>query len=388
MTSVLAYYGGKSGNFLLPASRDRWDSRYQAARKSVVLDRMTRQQSMDPNEIEKATVSLALKGLIIESVSAGVGPVVTANVDDSRITEIRTSLTKLQNQYGQADGTVRMAKILDETYGINTGSALLSDINTGTSSNKLGLVGNTNTLRNVTKNNALVSEADLYYKDSPFIGQLLNETSEGNYYSQIANDTLYGVQINGEPLKARYNDPAQIARQSQYSAGWNLYFTSKEYIEADAKANNIKPGTAQYKAYYGVWKTNLKAAIAEKYPLWGERPQTLTLGQSDEYVKIAKMFLNDKQFMSTVGKTKAGEINGLKAYIEARDVIIQELNANRAATGTMGLDTNANRYYLEWSQNTGQAIVEAYPEFKRMYEYYFIDDELNDVGPVNMKDGN
>jgi hypothetical protein len=378
MVSAFAVYGVKSGNFLTQSSEDRWNTRYNSARDYVTTQMIIDGQSLDENLIQKLSTELATKALVFETVTAGGPGIAPIKVSNQSMDELRITIANYQSQFGYSDGSVKAAAAINEVYDTGSGVAVIRNLQAKNATNKLGLIGSNATLRNLEPNLALVSDVDLYFPDNPFVGELFNRADGEGYYSQISDDVLYSIEINGEPLKTRSTNPAKMERQRQYNSAWAIYYDSVAYIEEHAKKNNVTPGTDAYKNYYGVWKDNLEVKIGEQFPLWAQRENKITLGKSDQTIKIAQLFLQDEKFMKTVGKDSQA-IQGLAIYLRERNVIIEQLNLNRQLTGTIGLDTKANRYYLEWRDQMGQAIVKDYPEFKDMYNRYLADDELNIV---------
>ena len=386
MTSAFAIIGAKSGKFLTRSSEDRFNTRYNSARDYVSTQMMLDGQAMDPVLIEKLSTELAMKALVFETFTAAGPGIAPIKVSNQSMDELRVTIAGYQDKFGYSDGSVRAAAAINNVYDTGAGTGIIRNLQAKNSTNKLGLIGSNATLRNLEPNLALVNEADLYFPDNPFVGELFNKADGSDYYSQISDDVLYGIEINGEPLKARSTNPAKLERQRQYNAAWALYYDNVAYIEEHAKKNNVTPGTDAYKNYYGVWKDNLEVKIGEQFPLWAQRENKITLGKSDQTIKIAQLFLEDEKFMKTVGKDSEA-IKGLAIYLKERQIIIEQLQLNRERTGTVGLDTKANRYYLEWRDQMGQAIVKDYPEFKDMYNRYLADDELNIVESPSLGKG-
>jgi hypothetical protein len=378
MVSAQAIVGAKTGKFLTTSAEDRWNTRYNSARDYVSTQMILEGQGMDPFLIDELSKELASKALVFETLTAAGPTIAPIKVSNQSMDELRITISNYQDQYGYSDGSVKAAAAINDVYDTNAGSSIIRNLQSKNSSNKLGLIGSNGTLNNLQPNIALVNKADLYFPDNPFVGELFNDTTQEDFYSQISDDVLYGIEINGEPLKARTTNPAAVERQSQYNSAWALYYENVAYIEEHAKKNNVVSGTDAYKNFYGVWKDNLEAKIGEQFPLWAQRENKITLGKSDQTIKIAQLFLQDEKFMKTVGK-KNEAIKGLAVYLQEREVIMEQLNLNRQRTGTTGLDTKANRYYLEWRDAMGQAVVKDHPEFKDMYNRYLADDELNYV---------
>jgi len=386
MTSAQAVVGAKTGMYFSQSAEDRWATRWNSSRDYVSTQMLLEGQALDNTLIDQLSTELTYKSLIFETVAA-LGPnIAPMKVSNQSVDELRITIANYQSQFGYSDGSVRAAAAINQIYDINSGVSVIRNLQAKNSTNKLGLIGSNATLRNLEPNLNLVNKADAIYPDNPFIGELFNQSDDKDFYSQISDDILYGIKVNGEPLKARSNNPAKIERQRQYNAANALYYDNVAYIEEHAKKNNVVSGTDAYREYYGVWKTNLEVSVGELFPLWAERESKITLAKSDQTIKIAQIFLEDEKFMKTVGKNNKA-IQGLAVYLKERQVIIEQLNINRQRTGTVGLDTKANRYYLEWRDAMGQAVLKDYPEFKDMYNRYLADDELNIVESPSLGKG-
>jgi hypothetical protein len=234
------------------------------------------------------------------------------------------------------------------------------------------------TVKGIQANTNSLSKAAQLYEDNPFIGALFNIPGEENNYSPIADDLLYSIEINGEPLKSRNMSPEDAERRAQMSAGWSEYFNNLEYIERDAEKNGIKKGSAAYREYYSPWKERLADYVGKQFPIWDTRENRITLQKSDKFVELALYFTKDEQFMKTVG-TKNKSIQGLVMYLEGREVIMAELEKNRALTGVEGLDTKTNERFADWRDRMAEYIIAQNPDFEQMYERYLSQDELNIV---------
>lgn len=361
---------------LVPQVRQRWAARYDAARDEVVADMLLRGEGLNPDVINERATSIARRSLLFESLSSGIGPVVAFKAESSQMRDLNQRLTAYQNEFGYNEGSVKMIAEL-ENQGIKDASGIVSTLRSSTSNNRFGLYSNIATIKGVEKNIDSFSTAAQYYEDNPFLGELFNQVGD-NTYSPIADDLLYSIKVNGEPLKSKDMSPEDAERQAQMRAGWATYFDNLEFIEADAERNGVKKGSKLYNEYYKVWKENLADAVGKQYPVWDTRDNRITLQKSDKFIELGTYFVNDKQFMATVGNNNEA-IKGLEIYLREREIIMAELEVNRQRTGTYGLDSKANEYYAEWRDNLGEAIAADYPGFKQMWTRYLSQDELNYV---------
>jgi hypothetical protein len=320
---------------------------------------------------------MARKALMVEALSSGIGPVVAGKTNDSKMMELNQSLTKYQNEFGYSEGSVKLITELD-SQGVMFASSVVSTLRSSNSDNRFGLISNTMTVKGIQANTNSLSKAAQLYEDNPFIGALFNIPGEENNYSPIADDLLYSIEINGEPLKSRNMSPEDAERRAQMSAGWSEYFNNLEYIERDAEKNGIKKGSAAYREYYSPWKERLADYVGKQFPIWDTRENRITLQKSDKFVELALYFTKDEQFMKTVG-TKNKSIQGLVMYLEGREVIMAELEKNRALTGVEGLDTKTNERFADWRDRMAEYIIAQNPDFEQMYERYLSQDELNIV---------
>jgi hypothetical protein len=229
----------KSGKFLTQSSEDRFNTRYNSARDYVSTQMMLDGQAMDPVLIEKLSTELAMKALVFETITAAGPTIAPIKVSNQSMDELRVTIAGYQSKFGYSDGSVKAAAAINSVYDTGAGVSIIRNLQAKNSTNKLGLIGSNGTLRNIEPNLALINEADLYYPDNPFIGELFNKADGEDYYSQISDDVLYGIEINGEPLKARANNPGKLERQRQYNAAWALLYDNVAYIEEHAKKNNV-----------------------------------------------------------------------------------------------------------------------------------------------------
>jgi hypothetical protein len=380
--SALAATYGMTGSLplveqVVPQVQQRWVARLDAARDQVVTEMIMDDEALDPDVIKARAESIARRALMAEAASSFVGPVVAGKTQDSQMMDLNRRLTKYQNELGYSEGSVKLVSELDE-QGVMFASGLVSTLRSSTSDNRFGLISNTQTVKGVQKNADSLSKAAQLYEDNPFIGELFNIPGDDVNYSPIADDLLYSIEINGEPLKSRNMSPEDAERRAQMSAGWATYFDNLEYIEKDAEKNGIKKGSAAYRAYYSPWKERLADYVGGQYPIWDTRENRITLQKSDKFIELALYFTKDEKFMSTVGSQNKA-VKGLQMYLEGRETIIAELEKNRALTGTEGLDTKANQRFADWRDRMAEYIITQNPEFEQMYTRYLSQDELNIV---------
>lgn len=362
---------------MIPDVKNRWTSRYLTASDQVVADMLMNNESLDPKVIQERANDIARNALLIEAISSFTGPVVAVKMDDKKVRDLNARLKVLQRDNGYSQGSILLAKEV-EAKGVAYSNALVSTLQTSTVDNRFGLVSTTATVHGIQTNLKSLSLADEYYKDNPFIGEIFNITTGDNKYSQISDDILFGITVNGTPLKSRNMSTQDAERQAQYNAAWSTYFANIDYIEADAEKNGIKKGSKAYTSYYSPWKKELANVVGKQFPLWDTRENKITLQKSDAFLALAQYFVSDKQFMSSVGKDNKA-IQGLVLYLEARQTIAAEFQANQERTGTAGLDTKANQKYAEWRDATAEIIIAQNPDFKQMYNRYLSQDELNPI---------
>ena len=380
--SALAAVYGIAGTLpvaeqLIPQVESRWRARYDAARDQVAAEMILNGEGLDEAVVRSRAESIARRALMIEAASSFVGPVVAVKTADSKMMELNQRLTKYQKELGYSEGSVKLISELDE-QGVISASGLVSTLRSSTADNRFGLLSNTMTVKGVEANIDSLSSAAQYYEDNPFIGALFNIAGEENNYSPIADDLLYGIEVNGEPLKTRNMSPEDAERKAQVAAGWATYFDNLEFIEADAEKNGVKRGSRDYREYYSPWKERLAELVGKQFPIWDTRENRITLQKSDKFIELAIYFTNDEKFMNTVGK-KNKAIAGLEQYLEGRQVIIAELEKNRQITGVQGLDTKANERFADWRDRMAEYIIAENPEFEQMYTRYLSQDELNIV---------
>lgn len=362
---------------LAPDVKNRWISRYNAARDQVATQMLMNNEPLIDTVVDARAKDIARKSLILESVSSAIGPVVAFKGDDAKMRELNSRLKVLQNANGYNEGSLILAQQLEDE-GTMYGKSITSTLQSSSVDNRFGLVSTTATVQGISDNIDSLSRADMYYKDNPFIGELFNQIGGDKKYSPIADDTLFGITVNGSPLKSRNMSPEDAERTAQYNAAWSTYFANLDYIEADAERNGIKKGSKQYRAYYTPWKERLADTVGEQFPLWDTRENKITLQKSDAFLAIATHFTSDPKFMSTVGKDNDA-MKGLIMYLEARDTIAAEFQANQLATGYSTLDSRANVKYADWRDRTAEYIIAQHPGFKQMYNRYLSQDELNPI---------
>jgi hypothetical protein len=380
--SALAATYGMTGSLpiieqVVPQVRQRWVARLDAARDQVVTEMLLNDEELSNAEVAARAENIARKALFIETLSSGIGPIIAGKSNDSTMMELNQRLTKYQKELGYSEGSAKLALELDNE-GVMFSSSVVSTLRSSTADNRFGLLSNTMTVKGIQANVESLSTAAQLYEDNPFIGALFNIPGEDNNYSPIADDLLYSIEINGEPLKSRNMSPEDAERRAQMAAGWSTYFDNLEYIERDAEKNGIKKGSAAYREYYSPWKTRLADFVGKQFPIWDTRENRITLQKSDKFIELALYFTKDEKFMSTVG-TKNKSVQGLVMYLEGREVIMAELEKNRAMTGVQGLDTKANERFADWRDRMAEYIIAQNPDFEQMYERYLSQDELNIV---------
>jgi hypothetical protein len=194
---------------------------------------------------------------------------------------------------------------------------------------------------------------------------------------------MFSIKVNGKPLKSRTED---IEYQRQLRAGWAQYFNYIDYINAIAKKNNIEVGSSEYKQAFGSTKDLAIQKVSEQFPVWATRENQITLHKSDTFIAIATHFVNDKQFMNTVGKNNDAII-GLKKYLAVRALIVNDYQMNRGL-GQMTLDAKANQKFAAMRDYVAKAITAKHKNFGQMYERYLSQDELNPVSLTLFQAGN
>ena len=377
MVSMAALSEGK---FPLPQVQERWQTRLDAAREEVGARYLLEGKAFNNDAIYKESVALAKKSLIVETVSSFTGPLAGGKV----AYENTSDLTKQMNQSIKAAGgdyNVGMVNFVSnlEEQGYENAPAIASFITSSFVDNRYGLISNTATISGVDKNMKAFSDVDKYQTDNPFVGALFNIPSKDNTYSSIADDAMYGMSVNGKPLKSRNLTAEEATKQQQMNAGWAQYFGYIDQLSAAAKSGGIDLKDSRYKEGLSVVKESFRETVAKQFPYWAAKNDSITLAKSDRYIAVADYFLNDKTFMSTVGK-KNKAVAGLKRYMDVRAVISKEFQDNVARTGYTTIDAAANEKYALVMNMIGEKIKKENPDFTLMYDRYLAQDELN---PIN-----
>jgi hypothetical protein len=358
----------------------RFNARYNAAYDYIVMQKALNNQSLNDDEIKLEAARLATNTLFVEMASAFLGPIVGAKLGDTEARNIETQFNRLRKANGgdTDKAAIELTMQIQQKYNTPMASTISNIITTRSTDNRLGLLATPQTLKNLETNKTLVEDIDYLFPDNPFIGELISAGNPTEDYSQFVEDKMFSMELNGEPLRGKLDNPEERAKRQQYSMAWELYFNNIEYIEQHARDRKISKNSDQYKETYGEWKKDVIAKIEEKFPLWATRPDTFQLDKATNNLAIANRLLADEKFMSTVGKDSKA-IQGLRVYMEARQVFKDRLAQEAARTGVTGADTNQNRWILEWRDDVADSIIEKYPEFGRMFDRYISNDKLEDI---------
>ena len=160
-----------------------------------------------------------------------------------------------------------------------------------------------------------------------------------------------------------------------------MYFNYIDFLNATAEKNGVEVGSKEYKLNYAPVKNQIEAFVGSKYPQWATRPDKVTLHKSDAFVALANHFINDKQFMSTVGKNNDA-IQGLALYMKYRAIISDGFQKNAQITGYSTLEADANQQFALIKDAVAKKIISKHKGFKQMYDRYLADDELNPIPPT------
>jgi hypothetical protein len=375
---VSAVAGLSAGNFPLPSVQARWTSRYQEAMKQITVEAQLSGTSMSPEKMSQEATRMARKSLAFEAVSAGVGPVAAFKVKSETLDTLRARQNSLVSKTNYNEGNIKFIEEL-ESQGIDNSAGIVSVLTSSAVDNRYGFVANTKTLSGVRNNIKSLSTADTYYPDNPFIGELFNQTTPGvNDRSTIADDAMYSISINGKPLKSRNMSNVEIERQRQLRAGWADYFNYVDFINSVAEQKGYEVGSQQYRDVFSPLKDKIEEFVGSKYPLWATRPDRVTLHKSDAFIALANHFINDKQFMKTVGKNNDA-IKGLQEYMHYRNIISTAFQNNINAGGYVTLDAQANKRFSLAKDMVAKYVISRHKGFQQMYKRYLADDELRPI---------
>ena len=385
MKSSLAAVSG--GNFPLASVRNVWNTRYEEAVKQVYEENLLNGQKVDPEQVRNKATIIARKSLAFEAISSAVGPVAAFKTDSEVLRQLKGRQQALIASLGYNEGNVAFVQEL-ENLGIENAAGMVSVLNSSSTDNRYGFIANSATISGINSNIGSLSQVDIYYPDNPFVGELFNRTDSNiNNRNTILGDAMYSISINGKPLKSRNMSPVEIERQRQIRAGWADYFNYVDFINASAKKDGVEIGSTQYQKFYAPQKATVEEFVAKKYPVWGARENRITLHKSDAFIALADRFVNDKQFMKTVGKNNEA-IRGLKMYMDLRKTIVDEFQANIDATGYTTLDADVNERFGLLRDYAASLTIAKYKGFGQMYERYLSEDELRPIPTTFSEAGN
>jgi len=378
---VSAAAGMSEGKFPLPQVRDRWRARVDAARKEITADYVLNGKPINDNDIHQKSVKMAKKSLIIETASSFTGPLAGGKVSYKTTSELSQQMNKAINASdgNYNDGMILFTKNL-EAQGYSSAPAVVSVVNSSFVDNRYGLISNSQTISGINSNMKLFSAVDKYQTDNPFIGALFNIAGKDNSYSPIVDDAMYGMAVNGKPLKSRNLTVEEATKQQQVNAGWAMYFGYIDQLTSVADARGIDLKDPQFKEGMKIVKDSFHSNVAKQFPYWGAKNDSITLAKSDRYIAIADKFLNDKQFMNTVGK-KNKAIAGLKTYMDNRAVVVAAFQENVKRTGYTTIDASVNEKYALIMNVVGESIKKNNQDFALIYDRYLSQDELNPINP-------
>ena len=384
MISALAM--ASKGNFPLPQVQERWLSRVQEARQQVTVADLMDGTNKTREQLQNESVALAQHSLAIESILA-FGTPTSGKVDNVKLRQLtqRQSALVKENKGDFNKANTQLAIELSQ-QGYNFPAAIVSQLNSSIADNRYGFYANIPTLSGIQKNMKALEHVDALYADNPFVGELFNKKTADGKYSPIADDALYGMKLNGKPLKTRDMTQQEAIKQQQIRAAWAEYFQYIDYINADAKSRGIDINSTDYNNIYGDLKKQIKSGLEDKFPYFKTAPATLTLHKSDAYIALAAYFLRNKQFMNTVGKNNDA-IDGLKLYMETRKLIVKDFQDNVNATGYTSLTSKANRKYADMMASIAKYIYTKHPKFEQMYSRYLSEDELRPIDETLLKEG-
>lgn len=380
MISAMAAIRKGDATLATDEANNRFNARYNAAYDNIIMEKMLNGQSVNDDEVKLEAARLATSTLWVEAASSFLGPIVGGKLGNAEARNLEQEFNRLRKANGgNSDlAAIELTKSLEGRYDSPFLSTIPKIINTRSTSNRLGLLSTPQTLKNLEQNMSLVTNIDRLFPDNPFLGELFSAGDPKADYSKFVEDKMFGIEINGEPLRGKLDNIDERAKRQQYSMANELYFSNIEYIERHAEARNISKNSDYYKQYYKPWKEAVIADIEKAFPIWATRPDTFQTDKSTNNLAIVNRLLSDEKFMKTVGKNSKA-IQGLKTYMEARQVFKDMLDKEAARTGVAGADTAQNRWILEWRDATVDDILKVYPEFQRMYDRYISNDMLEDI---------
>jgi hypothetical protein len=380
MLSAMAAIFKKDPTIATDEANARFNARYTAALDELTLDALLNGQALDDDALRAQAGRMATNSLIVEAVSSFLGPVVAFKVGDEEIREMDERLnylTKANN--GDMDvASIKLTSELMARYDSPYLGSIPRLLTTRSTDNRLSLLSTQQTYDNLKNNLDLVEQIDLLFPDRKILGELLSGGDPTKDYSPFVEDKMFATDINGNPLREKLDNPEERAKRQQYSMAWETYFSNLEYIEQHASARNISKHSQYYRDNYKPWKDRVEAKIGEQFPMWAARDKSIDINKTDINLAIVNRVLEDKKFMSTVGKD-SDVVAGLKLYMEARQVLVDRLAEEAARTGVKGADTEQNRWILEWKERAAQEIIKQHPAFGRMYTRYLNDDTLQPI---------
>lgn len=368
------------GKIPFPEVEARFRARKEAAYDALVIESTLNGQSIGHDKLSEMADERARNSLYVEAAFSFGGPVVAGKLGNEQFRQLNQEYTMLQKQYGDPDAaSIAFTKIIEERYNNpRYVDAITRVVTTRSASNKFGLWATPATSNALMKNKSLVESVDASYPDNSIIGVMFNQGNTATDYSPIIDDNYFSTTINGKPIRQKLTNDVERRRTQQYSQAWETYMNAVDFIEQDAKSRGIQKGTDVYNEYYGAWKKRAEDMVAKQFPLWGDRNKGFTQNESDNNVKVIERFLADEKYMSTVGND-LGSAQALKKYVEGREVIIAELEAWRAATGTKSIDAKTNVWFADWRDRMVDEIIRQHPEFKPIYTRYLQDDTYNQL---------
>ena len=380
MISAMAAIRKGDATLATDEANNRFNARYNAAYDNIIMEKMLNGQSVNDDEVKLEAARLATSTLWVEAASSFLGPIVGGKLGNAEARNLEQEFNRLRKANGgNSDlAAIELTKSLEGRYDSPFLSTVPKIINTRSTSNRLGLLATPQTLKNLEQNMDLVANIDYLFPDNPFLGELFSAGDPKADYSKFVEDKMFGIEINGEPLRGKLDNIDERAKRQQYSMANELYFSNIEYIERHAEARKISKNSDYYKQYYKPWKEAVLADIEKAFPIWATRPDTFQTDKSTNNLAIVNRLLSDEKFMKTVGKNSKA-IKNLQTYMEARQVFKDMLDKEAARTGVAGADTAQNRWILEWRDATVDDILKAYPEFQRMYDRYISNDMLEDI---------